>query len=132
MKNMLQRYDITSDDIIAGNSRVLKAYMFIMWLLKGVNLSFQSQMSNSVELQFLTYQIRPLLFLHLPYIAGLYKFFSAFLPGFSLWLDSNWYIRSNPEDRINRKLEDQIFDWRTKNAKKRRTENVFYLIFGPI
>ena len=38
------------------------------------------------------------------------------------YLGTNWYIRLNPEDRINRKPEDRILDRRTEEIKTQRTE----------
>ena len=33
---------------------------------------------------------------------------------FSNWEISSWTVRPNPEDRINRKPDDQIYDWTTE------------------
>ena len=55
---------------------------------------------------------------------------------------SSWYSKPNPEDRINRKPDDQKNDWRTQNTKNQKTEKInstlfkrhftqiIYLIFG--
>ena len=37
---------------------------------------------------------------------------------------SSWYGRPKPEDRINRKPDDQKNDERTKNTKNRKTEKM--------
>ena len=47
--------------------------------------------------------------------------------------DASWYIRRNPEDRINRKPDDRKKLPKNQKYKKWNTENiVLYLIFGPI
>ena len=52
------------------------------------------------------------------------------------YLQSNWSIRPNPEDRINRKPDHRKNDRRTINTKKQKTKKmistVLNLIFGPI
>ena len=51
-------------------------------------------------------------------------------------LKMSWSHRPNPEDRINRKPEDQKIDHRTENTKYQKTEKInstmLNLKFGPI
>ena len=54
-------------------------------------------------------------------------------------MDTSWVQKPNPEDRINRKPEDQKTDQRTKNAKNHKTQkmnsaalNLIYFYFEVI